>query len=60
MTIDSKSVLATTFLGLSAYVLFRANQGSLYSGIIEVAFVLAILICLYVSYRLIIVINNTF
>ncbi|WP_424357580.1 hypothetical protein [Methanocella sp. MCL-LM] len=57
--VDFKSLLATMFLALSAYVLFRAGQGSLIEGIIEVMFITLITICLYFSYRLILVVNNT-
>lgn len=57
--VDFKSLLATMFLALSAYVLFRAGQGSLFAGIVEVMFITLIAICLYFSYRLIIVVNNT-
>lgn len=57
--IDVKSLLATAFLALSAYVLFRAGQGALFSGIIEVTFLTAITACLYFSYRLIVVVHDT-
>lgn len=58
--VDLKSLLATLFLALSAYVLLRASQGSLFSGVIEVMFIVMITVCLYFSLRLIIVVNNTF
>lgn len=57
--VDFKSLLATIFLALSTYVLFRAGQGSLLAGFIEVMFIALIAVCLYFSYRLIIVVNNT-
>ena len=57
--VDFKSLLATMFLAMSAYVLLRAGQGSLIEGIIEVLFITLITICLYFSYRLILVVNNT-
>jgi len=52
--------MATLFLVFSAYALLRAGQGSLYSGIIELIFMTMILICLYISYMLIVVVHETF
>ncbi len=55
---DIKSLAATVFLAASLYVFARAGQGFPVNAIIEVSFMIAIVVCLYFSYRLILIVND--
>jgi hypothetical protein len=57
--LDFKSLAATLFLGGSLYVMTGADPGSVYVAAIAMAFVIAITVCLYFSYRLALVWNKT-
>lgn len=56
--LDVKSLAATIFLGASLLVLMQAGQGSIYNAALEIGMVIAIFVCLYFSYRLILVVND--
>jgi len=55
---DIKSLAATVFLAASLYVFARAGHGFPANAIIEVSFMIAIVVCLYFSYRLILIVND--
>lgn len=59
MAIDTKSLYASIFLMTSLYVLYRAGTASPGTALIEVGFIVAIGFCMYFSYRLILIINET-
>ncbi|MGA9141782.1 MAG: hypothetical protein WBZ29_16270 [Methanocella sp.] len=56
--LDIKSLAATIFLAASLYVFARAGQGFPVNAIIEASFIVAIVVCLYFSYRLILIMND--
>jgi hypothetical protein len=56
--LDVKSLAATVFLVASLYVFARAGQGFPVNAIIEASFIIAIIVCLYFSYRLILIMND--
>lgn len=57
--VNVNSLMASVFLISSLYVLYRAGTASVGTAIIELGLIGAICICVYFSYRLIIVINRT-
>jgi hypothetical protein len=58
LRLDVKSLAATLFLAASVYVLARSGQSSPANAIIEGSFIIAIAVCLYFSYRLILAVND--
>ena len=56
--IDVRSLAATIFLAVSLYVMTGTDQNSIYTAGIAMAFVIAIIVCLYFSYRLVLAINR--
>ena len=57
--LDVRSLAATIFLAASLYVLAKADQGSIFNAVMEITIVIVIAFCLYLSYRLIVIINGT-
>ena len=51
--------MASVFLITSMYFIYRAGTVSINDAVIEIAFFAAIGFCLYLSYRLIVIINRT-
>lgn len=51
--------MASVFLGTSVYILYRTSSVSIGNAMIELGFIGAIAFCLYLSYRLIVIINGT-
>jgi hypothetical protein len=58
MKLHVRSLAAKVFLGASLYVMATANQSSLFNAAIGIFFVIAIIVCLYFSYRLILIVNE--
>lgn len=56
--LDVRSLAAAIFLAVSLYVMTGADQNSIYTAGIAMAFVLAITVCIYFSYRLVLAINR--
>jgi hypothetical protein len=55
---DVRSLAAAIFLAVPLYVMTGADQNSIYTAGIAMAFVIAITVCLYFSYRLVLVWNR--
>jgi hypothetical protein len=55
---DVRSLAAAIFLAVSLYVMTGTDQSSIYTAGIVMAFVMAISVCLYYSYRLVLAINR--
>ena len=56
--LDVRSLAAAIFLAVSLYVMTGTDQNSIYTAGIVMAFVIAITVCLYYSYRLVLAINR--
>jgi hypothetical protein len=55
---DVRSLAAAVFLAVSLYVMTGADQSSIYTASVAMAFVFAITVCIYFSYRLVLAINR--
>lgn len=54
-----RSLAATLFLAASLYVVAVADSDSMFSATVAVSFIIAIVVCLYFSYRLLLIVNHS-